>query len=129
MFNNNIKHNIWRRFGISKMYLKIVSEYDKPHLPVAKAVVQLLVGLLLLLTCCLVVHVFPLVVGVLCLSLFCCALLCVLFSFAIALKRKREAGCLAFIVIRVSCYCEYSVVCPYGVVRWSKLAYFFLELQ
>ena len=29
-------------------------------------------------------------VGVLCLSLFCCALLCVLFSFAIILKGKRE---------------------------------------
>ena len=33
---------------------------------------------------------FPLVVEVLCLSLFCCALLCVLSSFAIILKRKRE---------------------------------------
>ena len=32
----------------------------------------------------------PLVVGVLCLSLFCCALLYVLSSFAIILKRKRE---------------------------------------
>ena len=28
--------------------------------------------------------------GVLCLSLFCCALLCVLSSFAIILERKRE---------------------------------------
>ena len=42
---------------------------------------------MLLLICCLVC--FPLVVGVLCLSLFCCALLCVLSSFAIILKRKR----------------------------------------
>ena len=33
---------------------------------------------------------FPLVVEVLCLPLFCYALLCVLFSFAIILKRKRE---------------------------------------
>ena len=33
---------------------------------------------------------FPLVFGVLCLSLFCCALPCVLSSFAIILKRKRE---------------------------------------
>ena len=33
---------------------------------------------------------FPLVVGVLCLSLFCCALLCVLSSFATIWKRKRE---------------------------------------
>ena len=33
---------------------------------------------------------FPLFVGVLCLSLFCYALLCVFSSFAIILKRKRE---------------------------------------
>ena len=33
---------------------------------------------------------FPLFVEVLCLSLFCYALLCVHFSFAIILKRKRK---------------------------------------
>ena len=33
---------------------------------------------------------FPLFVGVLCLSLFCYALGCVLSNFAIILKRKRE---------------------------------------
>ena len=33
---------------------------------------------------------FPLFVGVLCLSLFCYALLCVHSSFAIILKRKRK---------------------------------------
>ena len=43
---------------------------------------------LLLLICSLVS--FPLVVGVLCLSLFCCALLCVLSGFAIILKMIRE---------------------------------------
>ena len=32
----------------------------------------------------------PLGVGVLCLPLFCCTLLCVLSSFAIFLKRKRD---------------------------------------
>ena len=42
----------------------------------------------LLLICCLVC--FPLVVEVLCLSLFCCTLLCVFSSFVIILKRKRE---------------------------------------
>ena len=42
---------------------------------------------LLLLICSLVC--FPLVVGVLCLSLFYCALLCVLSSFAIILKKKE----------------------------------------
>ena len=35
-------------------------------------------------------NVLPIVCGVLCVSLFCCELLCVLSSFAIALKRKRE---------------------------------------
>ena len=33
---------------------------------------------------------FPLIVGVLCLSLFCYALLCVFSNFAIVLIRKRE---------------------------------------
>ena len=35
---------------------------------------------------------FPLVVGVLCLSLFCYALLCVLFSFAIIFEEEERAG-------------------------------------
>ena len=43
---------------------------------------------LLLLICCLMY--FPLFVGVLCLSLIWYALLCVLSSFEIVLKRKRE---------------------------------------
>ena len=33
---------------------------------------------------------FPLVVGVLCVSLFCYALLCIISSFEIILKRKRD---------------------------------------
>ena len=33
---------------------------------------------------------FPLIVGVMCLSLFCYALLCVHSSFSIILKRKRK---------------------------------------
>ena len=41
---------------------------------------------------------FPLVTGVLCLSLFCCALLCVLPSFDIILKKKRE-----LVGLQVSC--------------------------
>ena len=43
---------------------------------------------MLLLICCLVC--FPLVMGVLYLSLFCCPLLYVLSSFTIILRRKRE---------------------------------------
>ena len=40
---------------------------------------------------------FPLFVGVLCLSLFCFALLCVHSSFAIILKRKRKLVTLLFL--------------------------------
>ena len=74
---------------------------------------------MLLLICCLVC--FPLVVGVLCLSLFCFVLLCVLSSFAIILKRKRELVALLFIVLRMSCYCECYVTLPHGTVGWSAV--------
>ena len=60
---------------------------------------------------------FLLFVGVLCLSLFCYALLYVLSSFAIILKRKREL--VAFIVLRMSRYCKLSVTLPHGAVGWS----------
>ena len=56
--------------------------------------------------------------GVLCLSLF--ALLSVLFSFVIILKRKR-AGCFAFIVLRMSCYCKCFVALPPDGVGWSAV--------
>ena len=50
-------------------------------------------------------------------ALFCYALLCVLSSFAIILNRKRErAGCCAFIVLRMYCYCKFSVTLPHGVM-------------
>ena len=64
---------------------------------------------------------FPSVVGILCLSLFCCALLCV-FSSLQSFWRKRErekAGCFAFIVLLMSCYCKCSVTLPHVVVSWS----------
>ena len=61
-----------------------------PHLSPsdAKAAVWSKVVVQLLLIRCLVC--FSLFVGVLCLSLFCCELLCVLSSFVIILKRKGE---------------------------------------
>ena len=43
--------------------------------------------------------------GVLCLSIFCCALLCVLSSFFNYLEEEERAGCFAFVVLRMSCYC------------------------
>ena len=51
---------------------------------------------------------FPLLVGVLCLSLFCTILLFVLSSFAIIL----------------SCYCICSVALPHGAVGWSVVCVF-----
>ena len=60
----------------------------------SKAVVLLL--LIHCLVCC------PLVVGVLCLSLFCCALICIFSSFAIILKRRREF--VALLVLSYGCF-------------------------
>ena len=65
---------------------------------VAKAAVHSIAVVLLLLIRSLVR--LPLVVGVLCLSLF-CALLCALSSFAIILKRKGELIALLFCLMDV----------------------------
>ena len=54
--------------------------------------------------------------GVLCLSLFCYAFLCVHSSFAINLKGKRK-----LVVLQMSCYCICSVALPHGVVGWSAV--------
>ena len=54
--------------------------------------------------------------GVLCLSLFCFVLLCVLH-----LEDEERAGCFAFIVLQMSCYCKYHVTLPHGAVGWSAL--------
>ena len=58
----------------------------------------------------------PLVVGILCLFLFCYALLCVLSTFLNHLEEEERAGCFAFIVLRMYCYCKYSVTLPRGAV-------------
>ena len=55
-------------------------KFKSPN-PVAEAAVRSKAVVLLLLIRCLVC--FPLVVGVLCLSLFCCTLLCVFVSFLV----------------------------------------------
>ena len=54
---------------------------------------------------------FPLFVGVLCLSLFCYAL-----RVSIHLEEEEKAGCFAFIVLQMSCYCKRSVALPHGAV-------------
>ena len=51
---------------------------------------------------------FPLVLGVLCLSLVCCALLCVLSSFAIILKRMREL--VALLLLSYGCLATVNVL-------------------
>ena len=63
---------------------------------------------------------FPLLVGVMCLSLFWYALFCVLSSFTIILKRKRELVSLFLLfVLRMYSFCKCSVTLPQGVVVWS----------
>ena len=59
--------------------------------------------------------------GVLCLSLFCCALLCVLSSFAIILMKKRELVALLKLPFFMSCYYKCSVTHPHGAVCWSAV--------
>ena len=59
---------------------------------------------------------------VLCLSLFCCALLCVLSSLAIFLKRKREL--VALLLLSYGCLVTIdNLICDsyYGAVGWSAV--------
>ena len=72
---------------------------------------------------------------VLCSPLFWFALL---LSFLVCnhLDEEERAGCFAFIVFRMSCYCKCPVALPHGAVGWSAvcdcvffliiLTYFFL---
>ena len=61
---------------------------------------------------------FPLFVAVLCLSLFCNALLCVHSSFAIILKRKRKL----FSVLLLYYKCNVTLnVLPNGAVGWPAV--------
>ena len=53
-------------------------------------------------------------------SLFCCALLCVLSSFATMLKRKREL--VALLLLSYGCLVSVcSVALPHGAVGWSAV--------
>ena len=62
---------------------------------------------------------FPLFVGVLCLSLLCYQLLCVHFSFAIILKRKRKLVALLLLSLR----------CIVTILREKSLAIYFEDSQ
>ena len=72
---------------------------------------------LLLLIYCLMY--FPLIVGVLCLSLFCYALLCVHSSFAIILKRKRKL--VALLLLSYKCIATNNVLWLFLMVLWVGL--------
>ena len=56
---------------------------------------------------------FPLVVGVLCLSLFCYALI---FSFAIILKRKKEL--IALLLLSYRCLVTVNILSLFLMVPW-----------
>ena len=53
--------------------------------------------------------------GVLCLSLFCLALLCVRDS----LEEKEKSECFAIIVLQM--YCKCAVALSHGAVGWSAV--------
>ena len=63
----------------------------------------------------------PLFVGVLCSSLFCCALLYALFSFAIILKRKREQ--VALPLLSFGCLVTANVLWLFLTVPWVGLQF------
>ena len=75
--------------------------------------------LLLLLIYCLMY--IPLFVGVLCLSLFCYALLCVHSSFFNHLEEEEKAGCFAIFVLLRYYYYKCSMALPRGAVDWSAV--------
>ena len=105
--------------------IKILTSTSKMHSSHPPAVRSNAVVLLLVI-CCLVC--FPLVMGVLCLSLFCCASLYVISSFAISSWRRRESRLLCFYcltdVLLLQMFCDSSsgfcgLVC--GVWLWYFL--------
>ena len=65
---------------------------------------------------------FPLFVGVMCLSLFCNALLCVHFSFAIILKRKIK------LVASYRCIVTINVLWLFLTMPWAGLPYVMVVL-
>ena len=64
---------------------------------------------------------FPLYVGVLCLSWFCFALLCVYSSFAIILKMKRKL--VALLLLSYRCIVTINVLWLFLTVPWVGMQY------
>ena len=85
----------------------------------AKAAVRSIAVVLLLLIYCLMY--FQLFMGVLCLSLFRYALLCVHSSFAIILKRNRKL--VAKLLLSYRCIVTVNVLWLFLTVPWVDLQY------
>ena len=96
------------RFSACKMYLS-------PPLRWLGLVLRRII--LLWLIYCLMY--FPLFVGVLCLSLFCYALLCVCFSFVIILKRKSKL--VALLLLSYRCVVTVNVLWLFFKMPWVGL--------
>ena len=62
---------------------------------------------------------FPMLVGVLCLYLFCYALLCVHSSFAMILKRKRKL--VALLLLSYRCIVTINVLWLFLTMPWVGL--------
>ena len=84
---------------------------------VASAAVRSKAKVLLLVIYCLMC--FSLFVGVLCLSLFCFALLCVYSSFAIILKRKKKL--VALLLLSYKCIVTMNALLLFLTVPWAGL--------
>ena len=65
---------------------------------------------------------FPLFVGVMCLFLFCYALLCVHYSFSIILKRKRKLVAL-LLLLSYRCIVTINILWLFLMVLWVCLQY------
>ena len=65
---------------------------------------------------------FPLFVGVLCLSLFCFAILCIYSSFAIILKRKRKLA--DYLLLSYRCLVSVNILWLFLTVPWVGLQCF-----
>ena len=50
----------------------------------------------------------------------------VFFLFCNHLEKDERADCLAFVVLRMSCYCKFSVALPHGTVGWSAVCSVFI---
>ena len=83
----------------------------------AEAAVRSKAVVLMLLIYCLMY--FPLFVEIMCLSLFCYALLCVHSIFAIILKRKRKP--VALLLLSYSCIDNVNVLWLFLTVPWVGL--------